>query len=130
MRDNTYWIDGGWCTETIDPELGLALAEVVFTDAQGQVRVVPAADGATVMETAKSNQVPGIKAECGGFMNCATCHVYVHPDDMALLPPVSETEDVMLDGVVAQRRPNSRLSCQLKLGEGSRVRVTTPPAQV
>jgi 2Fe-2S ferredoxin len=46
-------------------------------------------------------------------MMCATCHVYVDASQLDRLPPVSATEDEMLECTRAERRENSRLSCQL-----------------
>jgi 2Fe-2S ferredoxin len=57
-----------------------------------------------------------LRPECGGNCMCATCHVYVEPDQLDRLPAVSEEEDAMLDEAAAGRQPNSRLSCQLKVG--------------
>ncbi len=69
--------------------------------------------GTSVMQAAVFNGVDGIVAECGGSCMCATCHVYVREDQLAMTPPIQPDEDAMLDGTASPRRPNSRLSCQL-----------------
>ena len=58
--------------------------------------------------------MPGIIGDCGGNCSCATCHGYVDPAWIAKLPPRSENEVVMLDGVM-HLEDNSRLTCQIKL---------------
>lgn len=107
----------------------VAIPRVTFTDHAGDTLVVPAVVGASVMETAKRNRVPGIRGDCGGFMMCATCHVYVS-DDLANFPPVSDEEDEMLDGTVCDRAENSRLSCQLRIQDTSDIHVTLPARQI
>ena len=72
-------------------------------------------NGSTVMENAVRNSIPGIDAECGGACACATCHVYVDDGWIARLPASGDDEEALLDGVAAERRPSSRLSCQIKL---------------
>ncbi|MCO5065939.1 MAG: (2Fe-2S)-binding protein [Rhizobiaceae bacterium] len=75
---------------------------------------VEAENGSTVMENAIRNAVPGIEAECGGACACATCHVYV---DEAWTEKVGEPEAMeedMLD-FAYDVRPNSRLSCQIRV---------------
>ena len=75
---------------------------------------VEAENGSTVMENAIRNAVPGIEAECGGACACATCHVYV---DEAWMPKVGQPEPMeedMLD-FAFDVRPNSRLSCQIRI---------------
>jgi ferredoxin, 2Fe-2S len=71
--------------------------------------------GMSVMEAAIHNNVRGIDAECGGCLSCATCHVYVDTSSTAPLDPPDESELELLEGVAAERRPESRLSCQLVL---------------
>jgi 2Fe-2S ferredoxin len=77
-------------------------------------RTVEVPVGWTVMEGAVKNRVPGIDADCGGACACATCHVYVEGDWLAKLPPRQDMEEQMLD-FAQDVRPNSRLSCQLKV---------------
>ena len=104
------------------------MPQVTYTDHTGETRVVAAGAGDSVMETAVRNGVPGIVAECGGSLSCATCHVYVDEPDRAALPPMAELEDEMLWGTAEERRANSRLSCQLTIAGD--LHVTTPATQV
>ena len=92
------------------------MVKVTFVAADGKSHAVTAEPGATLMEVAIKNLVPGIEAECGGACACATCHVYV---DEAWLPAVGEPgpmEEDMLD-FAFDVRPSSRLSCQIKISD-------------
>lgn len=90
---------------------------------------VPA--GTSLMRGAVSNDVDGIVGECGGQMMCATCHVYVEPEFLGRLPAVSEDEDAMLDTTACERKPNSRLSCQITAsGAIDGIVVRTPEEQL
>ena len=91
------------------------MAKIHFVDHKGETRTIEVENGATVMEAAIRNAVPGIEAECGGACACATCHVYVDEAWLSRLPPTSDEEDALLDGAAAERLANSRLSCQIKL---------------
>lgn len=73
------------------------------------------ADGRSLMKAAVDAGVDGIAADCGGALTCATCHVYVDEAWLDRLPPPSADEDTMLDYTAEERRPNSRLSCQIAL---------------
>ena len=106
------------------------MSTVTYTDATGESRVVEATVGDSVMETAVRNGVPGIVAECGGSLSCATCHVFVDPTDLAQLPAMEEMEDEMLWGAAQDREDNSRLSCQIRVTDGCDLHVTTPATQV
>jgi 2Fe-2S ferredoxin len=92
------------------------MPKITYIDSGGASRTVDAENGSTVMETALKNGVPEIEAECGGACACATCHVYV---DEAWLPKTggpSPMEEDMLD-FGFDVRPNSRLSCQIKVSD-------------
>jgi 2Fe-2S ferredoxin len=83
------------------------------------------------MDLAVKNGVKGIVAECGGACACATCHVYVDEAFTGEVGEAGDLEDDMLDGAAAERRPNSRLSCQIKLrSELDGLKVTIAPEQV
>lgn len=103
---------------------------VIYINSRGDTLEVEAAVGQTVMQAAIFNNVEGIEAECGGSCSCATCHVYVADADQALFPVPDELEDELLEGVATERKPNSRLSCQLVLTDvHERVTVQIPEAQ-
>jgi 2Fe-2S ferredoxin len=82
------------------------------------------------METAIDHDVAGIIAECGGACSCATCHVYVDPAWLPKLPAPAPIEDGMLDCVL-DRRPNSRLSCQIRIrDELDGITINVPESQI
>jgi ferredoxin, 2Fe-2S len=90
------------------------MINITFIDAEGTARTVEAEEGATVMETAIRNGVPGIEAECGGACSCATCHVYVAEEWEAVTGQPQPMEEDMLDFAFDVRK-ESRLSCQIKV---------------
>jgi 2Fe-2S ferredoxin len=107
------------------------MPKIVFRAADGPDRRVEASVGLTVMEVAIASGIDEILGECGGNLTCATCHVYVDdPDPLGELPPVSDDEDEMLDGVSSERRPSSRLSCQIPItSESEGLVVQLPESQ-
>ena len=68
------------------------------------------------MEGAIQNDIPGIDADCGGSMACATCHVYIKDDWYDKLDEKSEGEDDMIDQAYEPKK-NSRLSCQITVSD-------------
>jgi 2Fe-2S ferredoxin len=93
------------------------MPRIIFVLADGERRAVGSAPRSSIMVTAIDNDIPGIAAECGGACACATCHVYIDPTDLDRLPAASAMERDMLDGVAAERRPGSRLSCQIAVSD-------------
>jgi 2Fe-2S ferredoxin len=92
------------------------MVQITYIDPSGTSRTVEAEVGATVMETAIKNDVPGIEAECGGACACATCHVYIEDAWREKVGGPSPMEEDMLD-FGYDVRENSRLSCQIKVTE-------------
>jgi 2Fe-2S ferredoxin len=90
------------------------MVKINFVDHDGTTRTVDVEPGATAMEAAIRNAVPGIDAECGGACACATCHVYVDEAWQEKVGAPSPMEEDMLD-FGYDVRPNSRLSCQIKI---------------
>jgi len=89
----------------------------VFLDRPDGVRLpVTGSAGRSLMRAAQAAGVEGIAADCGGVLNCATCHVLVAPEWVARLPPPDADELAMLEMTAAPREPTSRLSCQIVLG--------------
>ncbi|WP_315813565.1 2Fe-2S iron-sulfur cluster-binding protein [Bradyrhizobium sp. SZCCHNR2028] len=91
------------------------MTTITFIHPDSRSESVEAEDGASVMLAALTHGIDGIVAECGGNAVCATCHVYVDDAWTGKLDPVSDDEDALLDGTAAERWPNSRLSCQIKV---------------
>ncbi|OOG47343.1 2Fe-2S iron-sulfur cluster-binding protein [Polaromonas sp. A23] len=81
----------------------------------GTQLTLEADDGKSLMQTAVAAGVHGIVGECGGSAMCATCHVYVQEPWLQKLPEPLATELEMLECTADERRPESRLSCQIKL---------------
>jgi 2Fe-2S ferredoxin len=92
------------------------MPRITYIDPDGAEHTVEAEIGATVMETAMRNDVPGIIASCGGSCACATCHVHVDAHWFPLLADRSIDEQDMLDSAVDVDQ-FSRLSCQIKVSE-------------
>jgi 2Fe-2S ferredoxin len=89
----------------------------VFISASGEGAEIEAAAGTSAMRAAVMNGLEGILAECGGSLACGTCHVYVDPSRLSCLPPPTIAEEEMLDMTASERRPNSRLSCQIVMSD-------------
>jgi ferredoxin, 2Fe-2S len=92
------------------------MPKITYIEHDGTERTVDAEVGATVMETAIRNSVPGIVAECGGACSCATCHVHVDEAWSAKVGPPSPMEEDMLD-FAFDVREESRLRCQIRITE-------------
>ncbi len=91
------------------------MPKITYVHPDGAREELEVAEGTSVAQGATAQGIDGIVAECGGNCMCATCHVYVEPSQLALLPAVSEDEDALLDGTASDRQPNSRLSCQISV---------------
>ncbi|MFT8244780.1 2Fe-2S iron-sulfur cluster-binding protein [Roseomonas sp. BN140053] len=91
------------------------MPNVSFLHPDGRQQTLELPAGDSVMHGAVAHGIAGIVAECGGNAMCATCHVYVEPEFLALLPAMSADEDALLDGTASDRLPNSRLSCQIEM---------------
>ena len=105
------------------------MAKITYKDHEGGSRTIEVENGLTVMEGAIQKEVPGIDADCGGSMACATCHVYVEERWLNKLPKAEDAEVDMID-MAYEPKKNSRLSCQLIVSdELDGLTVTTPVKQ-
>ncbi len=92
------------------------MTKITYIENNGKEHTVDVQNGLTVMEGAVQNDIPGIDADCGGSMACATCHVYVKDDWYDKLDEKSEGEDDMIDQAYEPNK-NSRLSCQITVSD-------------
>lgn len=89
------------------------MARITYVENDGTERCADVATGVSVMRGAIEVGVNGIDAICGGQCACATCHCYIDEAWLERLPAIREIEDEMLDETAAERRRESRLSCQI-----------------
>ena len=105
------------------------MPKITYKDSSGASKTIDVENGLTVMEGAIQNEIPGIDADCGGSMACATCHVYVEEKWFNKLPKAEDAEVDMID-MAFDPKKNSRLSCQIIVSdELEGLVVTTPEKQ-
>jgi 2Fe-2S ferredoxin len=106
----------------------LSMTTLNVTDRDGAAHQLQAASGGTLMEVLRDADM-GIAALCGGMCSCATCHVYIDSAWLPKLPAIqSDEQDVLND--LAERTPNSRLSCQIALSaEYNGLAITVAPEE-
>ena len=92
------------------------MAKITYITHDNQNHTIDVQNGLTVMEGAVQNDIPGIDADCGGSMACATCHVYVNDEWYNKLDEKTEGEDDMIDQAYDPKK-NSRLSCQITVSD-------------
>ena len=92
------------------------MPKITYIEHSGKSHTIQVQNGLTVMEGAVQNNIPGIDADCGGSMACATCHVYVKEEWFDKLPKKEDGEEDMLD-MAYEPNKYSRLSCQLTVSD-------------
>tara|TARA_B100000427_G_scaffold186611_1_gene155185 strand:- start:1313 stop:1633 length:321 start_codon:yes stop_codon:yes gene_type:complete len=106
------------------------MTKITYIEHNGTSHTVDVSNGLTVMEGAVQNDIPGIDADCGGSMACATCHVYVKDDWFNKLPPKNEGEEDMIDQAF-EPNSSSRLSCQIQISDNlDGLKVYLPEKQI
>ena len=105
------------------------MPKITYIEHIGKSHTIDIPKGLSVMEGAIQNNIPGIDADCGGSMACATCHVYVKEEWLNKLKKMENGEQDMID-MAYEPKKNSRLSCQLIVSdELDGLEVTTPLKQ-
>lgn len=102
------------------------------TARDGSEHELEAIEGWRVMEIIRDHGMRdknlGIKAECGGSLACATCHVYVDEAWLDKLVPPNDEESGMMMDEAFEVKENSRLSCQILMsGELDGLKVALAP---
>ena len=73
------------------------MPKIIYKDKDGNSKTIEVENGLSVMEGAIQNDIPGIDADCGGAMACATCHVYVEENWFNKLTKAEDAEVDMID---------------------------------
>ena len=92
------------------------MSKITYNTHENKIHTVDVQNGLTVMEGAVQNDIPGIDADCGGGMACATCHVYVNEEWLDKLLAKEDGEEDMLD-MAYEPNKFSRLSCQIVVSD-------------
>ena len=104
------------------------MPKITYITHDNKNHTIDVQNGLTVMEGAIQNDIPGIDADCGGSMACATCHVYVQEKWLNKLNKAEDGEQDMLD-MAFEPKKNSRLSCQILVSDEIDGLVVTTPAK-
>ena len=102
------------------------MPKITYIENNGKTHTVEVDKGLTVMEGAVQNNIPGIDADCGGGMACATCHVYVDNEWYGKIPKAEEAEQDMID-MAFKPKKNSRLSFQIIVSDELNCLIVTTP---
>ena len=92
------------------------MAKITYHTYDNKTHTIDVQNGLTVMEGAVQNDIPGIDADCGGGMACATCHIHLSNAWTHILP-IKENglEQSLLEYERGYIPGVSRLSCQIQL---------------
>ncbi|MEE6170120.1 MULTISPECIES: 2Fe-2S iron-sulfur cluster-binding protein [unclassified Mycolicibacterium] len=101
---------------------------ITFVEPSGTTRPCRAHAGKSLMETAVDHGVEGVVGECGGSATCGTCHVHLDERFVAVVPPLTDREDAVLESGLNERLPTSRLACQIAVARELDGMVVTVPA--
>ena len=104
------------------------MPKITYIEHNGKKHTIDVANGLSIMEGAVQNNIPGIDADCGGAMACATCHVYVKDEWLNKIPKAEDAEVDMID-MAYEPKKNSRLSCQLIVSDELDGLIITTPAK-
>ena len=104
------------------------MPKITYKEKDGNSKTIEVENGLSVMEGAIQNNIPGIDADCGGSMACATCHVYVEDNWLDKIPKAEDAEVDMID-MAYEPKKNSRLSCQIIVSDELNGLVVTTPAK-
>ena len=104
------------------------MPKITYNTHDNNTHTIDVQNGLTVMEGAIQNDIPGIDADCGGGMSCATCHVYVKENWFDKMPKKEDGEDDMLD-MAFEPNKFSRLSCQIIVSDELEGLVVNVPAK-
>ncbi len=101
------------------------MSKLFVTLRSGEVREIYGTAGESLKQVildAGIEEVHGL-TNCGGCCSCGTCHVVLDDASASRIPQPGECELDLLE-IVQDRRPTSRLACQVRFGDelnGARV---------
>lgn len=92
------------------------MGKIIFVEHDNTEHVAEFEAGASVMQVAVGNAIPGIDADCGGECACGTCHVILSQAWFEQVGAPGDDEEQMLS-MTPERTETSRLGCQIETTE-------------
>lgn len=92
------------------------MGKITFIAHDQTEHVVDFEAGASVMQVAVDNAIPGIDGDCGGECACGTCHIIVAKEWFNKTGAPGQDEEQMLS-MTPERAETSRLGCQVRTTE-------------
>jgi ferredoxin, 2Fe-2S len=90
------------------------MPHITLIEHDGTRHSIVAKAGQSLMHAARENDIPGIDGECGGGCSCATCHVFIDKDWLAITGSADGTEQALIE-FLDDSDQSSRLSCQVEI---------------
>ena len=91
------------------------MPQITFLLPDGRALPYEAEDAPTVMHVAIRHDLPGLPAECGGQLACATCMGDVAEEWRGRVPEAGPDEHDMIEDRIGHVPPGWRLCCQIAL---------------
>lgn len=89
------------------------MPQITFLLPDGRALPYEAEDAPTVMHLAIRHDLPGLPAECGGQLACATCMVDVAEEWRGRVPEAGPDEHDMIEDTIGSVPEGRRLCCQI-----------------
>jgi len=89
------------------------MVKIVVIDRNKNKNILDIEEGHTIRDAIEEKLAPENFGICGGTCTCATCHLYVKPEDLDKIENKKDEEIKTLEIRGYKPEKNSRLACQI-----------------